>query len=383
MSGLDETIRAGLDALAASGNLRRLRAPRKTHPVNLSSNDYLGIASDIALRVEFLSTLAPSDYRFSSSSSRLLSGNCEEAEELEATLAALYGAETALVFNSGYHANTGIIPALAAADGSVVFFADKLAHASIVDGLRLSGAKFVRYRHNDLGELDRLLGASSAKTKIIVTESIFSMDGDCADLRRLAELKRAYPGTMIYLDEAHAVGVRGDNGLGLAEETGSLPDIDILVGTFGKALASVGAFALCAPHIRDWLVNKMRTLIYTTALPPLNLRQAGFIVKKIVAPEFRARRERLRAISERLRAAVIASGRPCVSTSQIIPVVCGTGHAANDYAEHLSANGFFAPPIRPPTVPEGTSRVRISLNSGITDSEIATLAELIRQTRPV
>ncbi|MCL1909811.1 MAG: aminotransferase class I/II-fold pyridoxal phosphate-dependent enzyme [Kiritimatiellaeota bacterium] len=382
------TIRAGLNALTATGDLRRIPSHNCGTLVNLSSNDYLGLASDESLSDEFLSSLPPSAFRFSSSSSRLLSGNCAEAEELEKTLATAYGGAVSresggavspkpplasLVFGSGYHANAGIIPALAAADKSTEFFADKLSHASIIDGLRLSGAKFARYRHNNLDDLARLLAESNAKTKIIITESIFSMDGDVTDLRRFVALKRATPGTLIYLDEAHAVGVRGGGGLGLAEETGTLTDIDILVGTFGKALASTGAFAVCAPHIREWLVNKARTLIYTTALPPLNLRWTDFILGKLATPDFRARRERLRVISERVRATLAAAGHPCASASHIIPVMCGTSAAATAYSEHLASHGFRAPPIRPPTVPDGAARVRLSLNSALTDNECAKL----------
>lgn len=233
-----------LQLLEEHSNLRRL--PRMVHDgrdvivngkrmLNLSSNDYLGLASDRALREEFLRTLTPDTFLPTSSSSRLLTGNFTVYEELEAELARLFGTEAALVFNSGYHANTGILPAVS--DAQTLILADKLVHASLIDGIRLSAAKCIRYRHNDLAQLERLLKEhhSAFRQIIIVTESIFSMDGDQADLPALAELKRRYGNVLLYVDEAHAFGVRGRQGLGCAEESGCTGDIDFLVGTFGKA----------------------------------------------------------------------------------------------------------------------------------------------------
>lgn len=240
-----------LQLLEEHSNLRRL--PRMVHDgrdvivdgkrmLNLSSNDYLGLASDRALREEFLRTLTPDTFLPTSSSSRLLTGNFTVYEELEAELARLFGKEAALVFNSGYHANTGILPAVS--DAQTLILADKLVHASLIDGIRLSAAKCIRYRHNDLAQLERLLKEhhSAFRQIIIVTESIFSMDGDQADLPALAELKRRYGNVLLYVDEAHAFGVRGRQGLGCAEESGCTGDIDFLVGTFGKAAASAGAY---------------------------------------------------------------------------------------------------------------------------------------------
>ena len=233
-----------LQLLEEHSNLRRL--PRMVHDgrdvivngkrmLNLSSNDYLGLASDRALREEFLRALTPDTFLPTSSSSRLLTGNFTVYEELEAELARFFGTEAALVFNSGYHANTGILPTVS--DAQTLILADKLVHASLIDGIRLSAAKCIRYRHNDLAQLERLLKEhhSAFRQIIIVTESIFSMDGDQADLPALAELKRRYGNVLLYVDEAHAFGVRGRQGLGCAEESGCTEDIDFLVGTFGKA----------------------------------------------------------------------------------------------------------------------------------------------------
>ena len=206
--------------------------------LNLSSNDYLGLAADRTLREEFLQELTADSFLPTSSSSRLLTGNFTVYAELEQTLAQLFGTEAALVFNSGYHANTGILPAVS--DTQTLILADKLVHASLIDGIRLSSAKCIRYRHNDLKQLERLLAENHAAYRqvIVVTESIFSMDGDIADLKELVRLKQMYENVLLYVDEAHAFGARGEQGLGCAEETGCIQEIDFLVGTFGKAASS-------------------------------------------------------------------------------------------------------------------------------------------------
>ena len=237
-----------LNRLKATGNLRSL--PEIVHRgkwiekegrkmLNLSSNDYLGLSSRQELRDEFLMQLHENGLPFSSTSSRLLTGNFTVYSELEQLMASRFGREAALLFNSGYHANTGILPALA--DKRSLILADKLVHASIIDGILLSGSPYQRYRHNDYRHLEQLLTkyANDYEQVIIVTESIFSMDGDVADLRRLVDLKKSFPNTWLYVDEAHAIGVRGENGLGIAEEQGCIGEIDLLVGTFGKALGSI------------------------------------------------------------------------------------------------------------------------------------------------
>ena len=249
-----------LQTLKEHSNLRRL--PQLTHEgrtvvadgrhmLNLSSNDYLGLAADRQLKEEFLQTLTPDTFLPTSSSSRLLTGNFGIYEELETELATLFGTETALVLNSGYHANMGILPAVS--DAQTLILADKLVHASIIDGIRLSTARCIRFRHNDLVQLERLLEQHHATFRqlIIVTESIFSMDGDQADLTALVRLKKRYSNVLLYVDEAHAFGVRGPRGLGCAEETGCIRDIDFLVGTFGKAAASAGAYIACCRTIRE------------------------------------------------------------------------------------------------------------------------------------
>ncbi len=375
-----EYMRRTLERLAAEGNLRRI--PRLTHDgrhvtaegrrmLNLSSNDYLGLAADTDLRSEFLGTLTPETFIPSSSSSRLLTGNFPVHDELEAELARLYGREAALVTGCGYHANTGILPAVADADTLVL--ADKLVHASLIDGLKLGTARYLRYRHNDLNHLERMLHeyAPTRKRTLIVTESIFSMDGDEAPLGQLAALKRRYPGTLLYVDEAHAFGLRGKRGLGCAEEQGVIPDIDFLVGTFGKAAASEGAFVVCGRTARELLVNRMRPFIFTTALPPVSVAWTLFVLRRLVRME--RRRKRLATLSDRVHQALHAREVPDLSSSHIIPILVGESSEAVLKAGALQRHGFYVLPVRPPTVPVGTSRLRLSLRADLTDEETASL----------
>lgn len=372
-----EHMKQELLELEKQSNLRRL--PQMIHDgrdvvvggqrmLNLSSNDYLGLAADRELREEFLQTLTPDNFLPTSSSSRLLTGNFSIYEELEAELAALFGTEAALVLNSGYHANMGILPAVS--NQHTLILADKLVHASIIDGIRLTTARCIRYRHNDLAQLERLLEQNHSEYQqiIVVTESIFSMDGDQADLQALVGLKRKYTNVLLYVDEAHAFGVRGKRGLGCAEEAGCIKDIDFLVGTFGKAAASAGAYIVCSRVIREYLVNRMRTLIFTTALPPINIAWTLFVVRKLAGMQ--ERREHLEKISRMLREALQAKGYQCPSTSHIVPMIIGSSEDTVLRAEALQRHGFYALPVRPPTVPEGTSRIRFSLTAEIKEQEI-------------
>ena len=381
MDEITNQMQQELQLLKEHSNLRRL--PDIVHDgrdvivggqrmLNLSSNDYLGLASDRRLREEFLSTLTPDTFMPSSSSSRLLTGNFTVYEKLEAELAQLFGTEAALVFNSGYHANTGILPAVS--DNRTLILADKLVHASLIDGIRLSAAKCIRYRHNDMLQLGRLLEENHTEYRqiIIVTESIFSMDGDQADLPGLVQLKHKYDNVLLYVDEAHAFGVRGKQGLGCAEEADCIGDIDFLVGTFGKAAASAGAYIVCTRVIREYLVNRMRTLIFTTALPPVNIAWTVFILRKLV--DMQDRREHLARISRTLREALQERGYACPSVSHIVPMIVGPSTDTVLRAEALQRHGFYALPVRPPTVPEGTSRIRFSLTAAIKEEEIKVMS---------
>lgn len=369
-----------LHTLEAKSNLRRLphlvhdgrdMIDHGQHMLNLSSNDYLGLASDTGLRKAFLENLTADTFLPTSSSSRLLTGNFRVYDELEQELARLFGTESALVFNSGYHANTGILPAVS--DTQTLILADKLVHASLIDGIRLSAARCIRYRHNDLDQLERLLRQhhDNYRQVIIVTESLFSMDGDQADLQALVGMKRQYGNVALYVDEAHAFGVRGHHGLGCAEEQECIAGIDFLVGTFGKAAASAGAYVVCSKTIRDFLVNKMRTFIFTTALPPVNIAWTLFIVRRLA--EMQPLREHLSAISHMLHRALETKGYTSPSTSHIVPMIVGSSADTIIRAEQLQRHGFYVLPVRPPTVPEGTSRLRFSLTANIRQDEIEKL----------
>lgn len=386
-----EQMQQELQELKEKSNLRKL--PAITHEgrnvivdgqrmLNLSSNDYLGLANDRKLRQEFRETLTTETFLPTSSSSRLLTGNFSIYDRLEQQLADDFGTEAALTFNSGYHANTGILPAVS--NTHTLILADKLVHASLIDGIRLSAAKCIRYRHNEYNQLERLLQVNHSEYEriIVVTESIFSMDGDEADLRELVRLKKQYPNVLLYVDEAHAFGVRGQRGLGCAEEQDCINDIDFLVGTFGKALASAGAYIVCRKVIREYLINKMRTFIFTTALPPVAVQWTSFMLERLAG--FRQRREALRFLSNQLREALKNKGYDCPSTSHIVPLITGESCVAIRKAEELQRKGFYALPVRPPTVPEGTSRIRFSLTAEIRESEMEKLInEISKDEKPV
>ena len=359
---------AELGRLEATGSLRALPQAESLgrwisrdgrRMLNLSSNDYLGLASERRLAEEFADSLHSTSsgggwLPLSSSSSRLLTGS-------------------ALVLSSGYHMNSGVLPALC--DRKTLILADKLVHASLIDGIRLCEGRCVRFRHQDYAQVESILEkeAGAYERIFIVTESIFSMDGDLAPLQRLVELKRRWPSVMLYVDEAHAVGVRGANGLGLAEECGCIGDIDLLCGTFGKALASVGAYVVCDRVIKEYLVNKMRTLIFTTALPPVNVAWSLFIMERL--QRFGGRREHLDRISSEVRKAFALRGMQMPSGSHIIPMIIGSSADAVLRAEDMQRHGFYVLPIRPPTVPEGTSRLRFSLTASLKEEDIAKLIE--------
>lgn len=364
-----------LAKLDAGHRLRRVPADDlPAGMVDLSSNDYLGLGMRSGeFMEEFRSRYG--DAAFSSCASRLLSTRQSHHRELESKLEGLYSRK-ALLFNSGYHANTGCISALA--EGKTLFVCDKLVHASIVDGLRIGNCDFVRYPHNDFEKLTRIVSSKHADYErlIIVTESIFSMDGDEAPLERIVELKRTYPNVMIYLDEAHAFGVRGDRGLGISEEKGLINDIDILIVTFGKACASSGAAAICSRAMREYLVNCSRSFIFSTALPPACSAWTLLMIEKI--EEMRDERKHLAELSEEFSNALESiSQRNPDSTSQIIPYLTGDAAKALSLAARLRDNGFLALPIRRPTVPPGGERIRFSLNASLSADIIPPLIDLL------
>ena len=249
-------------------------------------------------------------------------------------------------------------------------------HASIIDGIRLSDAPFVRYRHNDYAHLHEILQKQHLNYEriIVVTESLFSMDGDFADLPQLVAFKRQFDNVMLYLDEAHGIGVYGEQGLGVAEQMNCLPYIDFLVGTFGKALASMGAYVVCDQVIKDYLINTMRPLIFSTALPPFNVAWTEFLFEK--RPHFQAKRQHLMQLSARLRHIVAEKlNMPMPSESHIVPFILGDNQRTVQTAQRLQQQGYYCLPIRPPTVPVGTSRIRLSLTADIMHDELEQFIE--------
>ena len=375
-----------LDGLKQQGNLRQFTSNiqqgryieiKNQKMLNLSSNDYLGLAADIKFREQFFDE-TPNELRImSSSSSRLLTGNFPEYEQLEASLSQAFQGRAALLFNSGYHMNIGILPALC--DSKTLILADKLVHASMIDGIRLSSAKYVRYRHNDLSHLTQLLQQYQVNETfdriIVVTESIFSMDGNETDLAELVRIKKQFTKVMLYVDEAHAIGVRGEQGLGCAEQYGVIDDIDLLVGTFGKALASVGGYLICHPIIREYLINSMRPLIFSTAQPPICMAWTDFIFQKVLT--LKNQRQHLKNISQSLQQAVLSKGFDCPSTSHIVPVIIGESQKTVDKATQLQRAGFYIMPVRPPTVPKHSSRLRISLTTQVSQTDLDQLVGLL------
>lgn len=338
--------------------------------IDLLSNDYLGLGAESDLYVDEFHRRFP-DASFSSSASRLLSRRNKYHNLLEKYLETLYG-RPALLFNSGYHANVGMVQALAIP--GTMFLADKLVHASAIDGLRLSGADFKRFPHNDMRKLKRLLKEKqdAYDRLIVIVESIYSMDGDVLPVKELVKLKREFPKMMIYLDEAHGFGVRGENGLGLAEEAGVMGDIDMIMGTLGKAAASAGAFVVASPMMKDYMVNAARSFIFSTAVSPAQAAWSILMIEKLTA--MNDRRQKLKDLSAEFVRQL--SGRINIETpssSQIVPVIIGDAGEALNISAYLRNNGFDVLAIRKPTVPAGSERIRFSLNALISKKDITRL----------
>jgi 8-amino-7-oxononanoate synthase len=374
VSELSRRIEAELAALASQDQLRRLGA---IDGVNLCSNDYLGLATDPRLRKALASALAEG-VPVGSTGSRLLSGNAAIWEELESEIARFMGSHAALYFNSGYSANVGLLSALIR-PGDVVF-SDAGNHASIIDGLRLSGARKVIFPHLDMDSLERELRKNfSGAAKFIVSESIFSMDGDRASLANLVALAERY-GAELIIDEAHATGVAGPQGRGLVAASGLADRILITVHPCGKALAGVGCFVCCSEKLKQYLVNRARTFIFSTALPPYVAVQMRAAIR-IVAAADRERND-LAALSvflrKKLREAGFDIGR---GDTQIVPIFLGDNERAVRFAALLNEAGFGVRPIRPPSVSPGTSRLRISLHAKLSTDLLARFTDALISIR--
>jgi 8-amino-7-oxononanoate synthase len=370
-SVLARRIARELEELRGRSELRTLEHPAG---IDLCSNDYLGLAADPRLKQAALEAVERASAA-GSTGSRLLSGNAREWEEVEAEFAGFAGTDAALYFSSGYTANLGLLSAIA--DRTDVVFSDALNHASLIDGIRLSRAAKVIYPHGDLEFLARALSDYShvAGAKLIVTESVFSMEGNVPPLDSLLRLARDYRAELV-IDEAHATGVMGPQGRGVAAELGITRDVAAIVHTCGKALASAGAFVCCHEDLKQYLVNRARTFIFSTASPPYLAGQIRAALELAMAAD--DRRAHLRAIASVLRHELAARGISFgASATQIVPVFCGSNEAALHVAAESQARGFAVRAIRPPTVPAGTSRIRLSLTATISRRDVIRLAAAI------
>src|SRR5581483_2408517 len=373
MAGAEEIARAELEALRERGLLRSLE-PLRTRPgaevelrpgerlINFSSNDYLGLAGDVRL-AQALAEGARA-WGAGAGASRLVCGDFVPEHELEARLAQFSRTEAAVLFPSGYAANCGILPAFAGPEDLVL--SDALNHASIIDGCRLSRARIEIYPHADVSAVELGLRAP-ARRKIVATDTVFSMDGDRAPLHELAAVC-SHAGALLILDEAHATGVIGPRGEGLAAELSVAADARM--ATLSKAFGLAGAYVSAGRAVCDLLVNRARPLIFSTALPPALACAAEASLQILAGAEGDQRRERLWSNIRRFAAGLRELGIPAREDSSIFPVVLGAPERAVSVATRLRELGVLAKPIRPPTVPAGTSRVRFAVTAGHTAEHI-------------
>lgn len=359
---------AELQMLKIANNYRQLPLNETLGLFDLCSNDYLGINSNGKLYEEFLENYNH-NYAFSAVSSRLLSKTLTQHVKLEQLISHSYQTESALVFNSGYHANVGILSVLPGNNDLII--ADKLIHASVIDGAKLSNADFIRYKHLEYNHLEQILCKyrNNHENVFIVTESIFSMDGDVADLAQLIEIKERHK-CFLYVDEAHALGVYGNRGLGYAEELNLISKVDFIVAPMGKAMASVGAFVTCKQIFKEYLINHSRSFIFSTALPPINIAWSIFIFEKIQQMNYE--RNHLKRLSKQFADLLNAQ-----SHSHIIPFTIGSNADSIAKSKELKQNGFNVLPIRYPTVPKGTARLRFSLCANMIIEELEPLQKLL------
>lgn len=397
MSDFDAELQSELDAIAAEGlrrELRRVESPQGTRIeiggrslLNFSSNDYLGLANHPALKEAAIRSTEK--FGAGSGASRLICGSLAPHHELEEALAAFKGTEAALTFSSGYAAALGTIQALVGKDDILIL--DKLVHASIVDAARLSGATLRVFKHNDLDDLKRILTwarnrpGTSVERKprvLIVTESVFSMDGELAPLRDIVTLKEQL-GAWLMVDEAHGTGLFGETGRGVAEACGVADQIEIQMGTLGKAIGSAGGYICGRRALIDLLVNRARSFIFSTAPTPAQAAAAQAGIELIQTSEGRERRARVWALIDRLKNDLITGGWQLpVVQSAIIPLVVGAEDVAVQLATRLRDANVFVPAIRYPTVARGKARLRVTITADHTRGDVSTLSQLLAAARP-
>jgi len=377
---LDYYVQA-LQERASQDNLRSLRASRPLpygqielsgkELVNFASNDYLGLSQDLTLIAR--ANEYAQRYGVGSGSSRLLSGNLQVFEKIENKLARLKGTEAALILPTGFQANSSVIPAIV--DKKSVAAADRLIHRSMAEGLLLSSARWFRFAHNDFRDMEERLKRFDLQTgaRWLITESVFSADGDWVDIDALLALAKRL-GLALFVDEAHATGLFGLNGMGLTAGK-SIPGISM--GTFGKGLGSFGAYVCCSNTMRDYLINFCPGLIYSTALPPPVLGAIDAALDLV--PEMDLKRQELQDKAERLRVSLKSMGFDTgLSTTHIIPIIVGSAGSALSLSSYLEKSGFYVPAIRPPTVPNGSARLRLSLTAVHTNHQIENFLSTLR-----
>lgn len=340
--------------------------------LNFSANDYLNLAND--RRLKKAAKAALNKWGCGATGSRLMSGNLPLHEELENALAAFLGYESALLFGSGFLTNLGVISALAGKTTEIFF--DRLNHASIIDGVRLSGAKWQRFKHNDTAELEKLLKTSNAKEKFIIIDSLFSMDGDLASLKIIAKLAKKYRAFLI-VDEAHAIGIMGQQGRGLCHLMKIKPDI--ITSTLSKTFGAYGGFVCCSQTIKKWLINSARPFIFSTALPPAVI---GSSLKALqIIEQETGLGKKLLANAKYFYQLLKEAGLNLLPfESQIIPIIIGSNKQTVKIAEQLWQKGVYVKAIRPPTVPAGTARLRFSVTLGHTKKDLTIAAHKIVAT---
>jgi 8-amino-7-oxononanoate synthase len=384
MSNLTDQLGSDLDRLRDNGLYRQLRDVTSAQGarvvidgrefLNFSSNDYLGLANDPILKAAGREAI--DRYGVGAGASRLVCGNLEPYRQLEEKLAHFKNKEAAIVFGSGYAANVGTITALVG-EGDIIVL-DKLDHASIIDGAKQSGATIRVYPHKNLKKLEDILRQSAGRT-LIVTETVFSMDGDLAPLVEIVALKEKY-GAWLMIDEAHATGLYAQNRRGVAEAAGVEDKMDVTLGTLSKALGCAGGFVVGSQTLIDYLRNKARSLIYSTAMPPAIVAAAGMAVDFVMSEAGNERRDRLwRNVSE-LKNGLSALGIQNESRSPIIPVIIGDEQAAVNVSLELYERGIYVPAIRYPTVPRGKARLRVTVTAGHSTEDISKFLDAVGAT---
>jgi 8-amino-7-oxononanoate synthase len=388
MAGADALARDELAAIASNGLLRSLEPLRTAggaeiatadgeRLINFSSNDYLGLSAHPAIRAALGE--GAQAWGAGAGASRLVCGDFLPHHQLERELARFEGTEAAVLFNSGYAANCGLVPAFAGPED--VILSDALNHASLVDGCRISRARTEVYPHADVGALEAALRRArqqGARRVLVTTDTVFSMDGDIAPLQRIAEACERYEALLI-VDEAHATGVLGPRGSGLVAQLGLGARVDLRMGTLSKGIGIFGAYVAATRACCDLLLNRARPLIFSTALPPAIPRAALVALRIVSGSEGDALRERLRRSVERFAVGLRALGLPAEAATPIFPIVLGAPEAALSASAQLRNRGLLVKPIRPPTVPAGSSRLRIVVTAAHTDAHLDQLLSALRE----